>query len=473
MSGPKPRDSLRESLTGPASISLTGWLTTLVPASLLVIVQEASTPFPTFAFVLLSAAVQHAADGVLAALALAVQRRAPALDRLVVRLFLWTAIGTSRGLIGGAIAAAVAGVDADYGYRVAFWLLVTWTWMPAIGYTLAQLEARRDLLGARDAARAALESDRVSDAEQRDSLRSSLLGAVQAGIGPAVDEIRERLLRMGGSLDPAATRQIGDRIAGIVDDADTIVRGVPGSRRPGVPTVTPRASVWAAIEFDQRRPLVTAAVMGLGMATLLLPETLRVAGGSATLLVALGILASVAIVFLTALLERVVRPRPRPAQIAALALRVLVAGLAGSGTILLLGGHENPEIVVPAALLPIVAGLAAAIVPTIAGIRQANAAVRSEIDELSAQREQAREESKAEEARVRAQVAELLHGPIQGRLSACAMALGFHAAAETPADAARTAFITTSVLDHLTAVANDLEALAHPHSGGGGEPPPS
>lgn len=53
------------------------------------------------------------------------------------------------------------------------------------------------------------------------------------------------------------------------------------------------------------------------------------------------------------------------------------------------------------------------------------------------------------------------------------MALSFHGAAESPPDPERTAYITTSVLDHLEAVERDLESLAggprepDRHPGGG------
>ena len=481
MPGLSVRDSLRETLTGPRSISFSGWLSTLVPASILVVVQEAMTPFPTFLLVLLSAAVQHSADGLLAVVALAVQRRFPRLDRIVVRVLLWTSIGISRGLISGAWAAAFAGIAPDFGFRIAFWVLVTWTWMPAIGYTLGQLDARRELLGVRDAERADLDRERDADSRTRGTLRSSLLDAVQQTVRPAVDEIRDRLLRMGESLDPAATGAIGTRITGVVEEAARIVRGVPQTGSVAAPQSSGRAPAWAAIAFDQRRPLWGAAVMAIGMATLLLPDTVRVAGATGALNVALGIAASVTVVLAATLLERVVRVRSRAAQLTALVVRVLAAGAAGTLTILLLGGRSDDEIVLVAALLPIVAGLAAAIVPTVVGIRRANVAVLDEIELLRAERQRLRSAAHAEETRVRVQLAELLHGPIQGRLSACAMALSFHAAATTPPDAHRTAFISTSVLDHLAAVTRDLEALANaprrstgdlPGQGGGTEEAP-
>ena len=55
----------------------------------------------------------------------------------------------------------------------------------------------------------------------------------------------------------------------------------------------------------------------------------------------------------------------------------------------------------------------------------------------------------------------LMHGPIQGRLAACVMALNFHTtAAPDPADEDRVPAMLDSILAHLTDVSADLVALA-------------
>lgn len=451
--------SLRRALTGPNSISFTGWLGTLLPSTVLVIVQEATTPYPTVVLVLASAALQHASDGALAALALATQRVFPRLDRLIVRAALWTAIGVSRGLVGGVWAASFAGIAPDYGYRIAFWLLVTWVWMPTLAYTLAQLETRRNLLGRRDAEqRELLDAGKHDDVRQRD-LRARLLDAVRAGIAPAVEEVRVRVLRLGPNLDPATTREIGTRIAGILDETSRIVQGSGRLPSGGIATPSSRAPLWATLAATQRRPFRAAGVMTIGMATLLLPEALRVGGPLDALVIAAGIAASVAVVLLAALIERRIPARTLRAQIALFAARVAAAGGAGAATILALGDASRTDVRIAAVMLPLVAGLAAAVVPTIVGIRRANDVVQRQIADLVAERRLLNRIAAADAERVRTQVAQLLHGPIQGRLSACAMALSFHAADPSP-DPSRTAYITTSVLDHLDAVARDLEALA-------------
>lgn len=465
--------SLRRGLTGTNSISIAGWLGTLLPATVLVVVQEATTPYPTVVLVLASALLQHAADGVLAALALAAQRTFSRMDRLLIRLLLWTAIGVSRGLIGGAWAASFADVAPDFGHRIVFWLLVTWVWMPTLGYTLAQLDARRGLLGRREAERRALVEAGEHDDARQDDLRQRLLEAVRASVTPAVEEVRVRLLRLDSGLDPTTTREIGARIGGILDETTRIVRGLGRPASGGIPTPQPRAPIWAALSVTQRRPFRAAGVMTVGMATLLLPEALRVGGPTDALSVAAGIAASVSVVLLAAFVERRIPVRSLRAQVAAFVARVIAAGAAGAATILLLGDPERTDVRLAAIMLPLVAGLAAAVVPTIVGIRRANDLLRRQIEELTEERRLLDRCAAADEERVRSHVSHLLHGPIQGRLSACAMALSFHGAAESPPDPERTAYITTSVLDHLEAVERDLESLAggprepDRHPGGG------
>ena len=65
--------------------------------------------------------------------------------------------------------------------------------------------------------------------------------------------------------------------------------------------------------------------------------------------------------------------------------------------------------------------------------------------------------------RERLRLVELMHGPVQGRLAACVMALNFTATASPATDASKGAFdIATvdAVLEHLRAVSRDLADIA-------------
>ena len=60
--------------------------------------------------------------------------------------------------------------------------------------------------------------------------------------------------------------------------------------------------------------------------------------------------------------------------------------------------------------------------------------------------------------RERSRLSELMHGPVQGRIAACIMALNFHATSDTDAHPAQN--LIDSVLDHLRAVSRDLAQIA-------------
>ena len=81
------------------------------------------------------------------------------------------------------------------------------------------------------------------------------------------------------------------------------------------------------------------------------------------------------------------------------------------------------------------------------------------------------EEHDAIQDRERRRLAILLHGPIQGRLAACVMALNFHTtAAPADNDEERVQQMLDAILAHLDDVSADLVALA---SLGESDPPSS
>ncbi|MCU1545061.1 MAG: hypothetical protein JWP30_161 [Homoserinimonas sp.] len=76
--------------------------------------------------------------------------------------------------------------------------------------------------------------------------------------------------------------------------------------------------------------------------------------------------------------------------------------------------------------------------------------------------ERAGGEARARENAIRATFEQRVHGPILGRLSACAMALNFYAAeADSHADQ-RSDLIIRAVIDHLQATRKALHGLSEP-----------
>jgi hypothetical protein len=112
------------------------------------------------------------------------------------------------------------------------------------------------------------------------------------------------------------------------------------------------------------------------------------------------------------------------------------------------------------ALLLLVAVPFAAMALSIAvGLGTANLAIVVDMTALEQEKLRRETASDSERLAVRRQLETLTHGPLRGRLAVCAMALNFHAAEIETCSPARTAFITTSVLDHLADAVSELDSL--------------
>jgi hypothetical protein len=122
-------------------------------------------------------------------------------------------------------------------------------------------------------------------------------------------------------------------------------------------------------------------------------------------------------------------------------------------------GTADPFVLLVIACLPMVLVYAASLLSFAVGCAAANRQLVDAIVEVMGER-RALEERAAEEAEAaRAQLSAVTHGPILGRLAACAMALNFHAAEGDAGSAERGEFVARSVLEHLEAVLADLALL--------------
>jgi hypothetical protein len=141
------------------------------------------------------------------------------------------------------------------------------------------------------------------------------------------------------------------------------------------------------------------------------------------------------------------------------ALRYVAAGVAGSAVFAVLAWpHRDPFTTLLIAVLPIGVVFAASVVSTTAGVREANHDLSAAIRELNDRAREHEEAGRAAERELRNRLRDLLHGPVQGRLAACAMALNFSAAGEPADDGVRESLIA-AVTSHLDAVASDLREL--------------
>jgi hypothetical protein len=122
-----------------------------------------------------------------------------------------------------------------------------------------------------------------------------------------------------------------------------------------------------------------------------------------------------------------------------------------------------------ATILPILSvGLVGSCTTVLASLvlARANQEEGLQLDELRDRFRHLEEEHKAALERERHRLSELMHGPVQGRIAACVMALSFFSTDDAAPGALSS--ITEQVLEHLAAAARDLALLAEGRPPNGG-----
>ncbi len=451
--------TVRDALGSRWTANWTGWLFLFIPATLVVMLQEATTPFPSWGFVILSAVAQHVSSIVIAFMIASPFRRVRPVVPLGAVAAIWLAIGIARGVIGGLFAEAFAGVPGDYAYRIGYWVMVSIIWAPLFVYSMAQFDRRRELLGMLAEATSARDAARERHNETASQLRARLLSTIQHAIAPVIAEIRLSLESLSPSMAAQSMKEIGDRLTLVAGEAGRIIDDTaplaPESGSEG------RRPLLEAATFDRDRPLLVSALTGLTVAPLVLPDVIRdeglvsALGDAAAIVVGVAVL-SLGLVALKAI-GRTVRPGTRLIVVGGLSV---FAGLMAATSFVFLESPLSSRDLVLATVLPFGFAFVAAVNMIAVGVAFSNQALWATVAELHAEVAGLSTHSRRNEKRARDQVASLMHGPVQGRLAACAMALNFHTAEGGPSDPERTAAITRQVLSHLSAASADLEVLA-------------
>ncbi len=158
--------------------------------------------------------------------------------------------------------------------------------------------------------------------------------------------------------------------------------------------------------------------------------------------------------------QRYLRHLRRTTRIVSALVTYGVAGVA-AGVIAVLGPWQpaNDQNLALALLLPIAVPLAAVTLSAAVGLGNANLGVVRQIAEIERGTAQFQVSLDDDRRSIRNQVSALTHGPLRGRLSACAMALNFHAAEIGTARPDRTEYIVASVREHLADVLDELDSL--------------
>lgn len=449
----------REALSGPWAFNVSGWFVLFLPCTLLVVLLNSATPFPHFGFVMVSAIVQHLAIGVFY-LGAAWWRHGGHQLSVWSTFALWSGIGIVRGLIGGAIASAVTETDAGFPLRITVWLLMSWVWMPLFTYTAAQGQHRRLLLGELD--RAIVQRDSARRRKQRtaEDIRKQLVHAIQTSVTPVIEDIQSSLAATRFSLDSRQLRLLGERLASISRQLGGAVHQLTATtaeaHRDGPGAGAPLIS---AFTFERRKPWLSSALSAAVLATVLVPLCLEFKGAA--------FLGHFTLAMSAAALALVAASRIVPTgldefrrQVAWVVARYGTAGLSAGLVLAVLRWHDLDRFTtLIIVILPGAIAFAAIVVSGTVGLAAANRQAIRSIHEVEADRAEAEAAAAAEENAIREQLEQLMHGPVLGRLAACAMALNFHAAVVGTVPTDRTTHVVNAVAGHLDAATADLNAL--------------
>jgi hypothetical protein len=214
------------------------------------------------------------------------------------------------------------------------------------------------------------------------------------------------------------------------------------------------------VTFDRDRPIFAAVLGGVALLPLIVPDTFRVEGVVAAWQAAAAVGVAVVVTAINLSTLRWWAKRVTPPEWTML-LAFVLPGILGGLTLSLLRASPPDLYELLYEILftfgTVVAGGALSVA---VGLTFANAELDSRITEINVSALKLSQHSSLAEQRARDQVAALMHGPIYGRLSACAMALNFHAAELQQGGTERTDFIMTTVREYLDAAFRDLELLS-------------
>lgn len=450
--------TIRAALGGPWASHWLVWLALYPPTTLLVLLRESTTPFPEPWWPLASATLQHLVVGLIVIGGGELARRRYPVLPLPLVLSLWGVAATSRALIAGTLAANVAGVDPEFTFRIVAWVTSSVVWVPMFVYAVAQLDRRRLLLAALDVAEAELEREEHSALESTDQLHARLAATVRAQVEPVLHDLERSLDAQRSQLSGATAAEIGMRLSQLHDDTASLVeREEPLG---DAPSPRSRASYLRAINVRTTRPVLVATVVSVATLLIIVPDVTRAFGAIAGLEAAIGtIVAGIMLAALPFVATPLHNVRQAPAHFLVSSLITVLAIGAGVATMSLLGtltAEPSSVFLVPLVGLTILFAQSTVIGAIVVGT--ANDHDNARLTLVSARSARLQSVRRERSRRERERMAQLMHGPIQGRLAACVMALNFHAStAETDPSGAEQ--IMESVLDHLQAVSRELIAL--------------
>jgi hypothetical protein len=431
-----------------------------VPTSIIVAIQERNTPFVEWWWsVAAEAVVQHLAIAVVITVLIALSRRRWPILPSELTIFIWALGGASRGLVGGWFVAEFAGVAPEYGYRIAYWILVTLVWNTLVTYMVAQFDLQRSLLVEVGSLESDRETERGTATKTEAELKSEVLTVLRDGVSPVIVEIRKSVA--------AASRQhadnfesIGRHIEAVTHQIDTVMSSATLGSTTAIRQKATLTPLGAALRFGVSRPVYSSMLVTLATATILIPEELRVDGFAHSLVAAAALASGAATLTVLHALGRLrSQPRPWAARLIRLSASLVSGSVYLIGTYYSLTAADVAWII----LMPLSFYFASMSLSSAVGLAESNLTLLEERDLLQAEVNALRESNRDITDQVRSNLRSLMHGPILGRLSACVMALNFHEGS-APNDETKTAELVSRISAHLELVIEDLEVLTMPRT---------
>ncbi len=449
--------TVREALGGPWAAHWVLLVAFLPPSTLIVLLRETVTPFPEWWWPLASALAQHLVTGAVIMLGGAIARRFHTLVPVPTILSIWALGAGLRGFVAGTIAQQVAGVDPEFFTRIGVWTIVSIVWVPPLVYAIAQFERRRLIVGALDVTEFELARERPRADATSAEVQQQLRHAIAESLQPALIDLQSSLEATRSSLDRASTAELSLRLSQLHDDTTDLL---DSAHTPTAAAPPLRASLRRALDVPPRYPWLTALLVAIATITLVVFDVWRIFGPLAAVEVVISTVAASLVIGAVPASVAVVRP---DALLANGQRTTLIATLLGIfvSTFLMLNSGIDPITWHGLLTVPLLAiGLTIASATYLATIVLADSNAEADVQLTILQHELTtiREQNEQLVDRERRRLSELMHGPVQGRIAACIMALNFHAAGDNDEEQAR--FLTDSVLDHLRAVSRDLAQIA-------------
>jgi hypothetical protein len=465
--------SITEALGGRWATHWGLWAALFVPTLLLVILRESVTGYPTWWWPVVSGMLQHLAVGAIVLGGGALARRRSEVLPIAVVSVLWLTAAVARAAVGAALASSIAGADPEFLLRSAFWLLGTLVWVPVVVYTAAQLDRRRLLLGALDETSSTIEQQRSAADASEQEVRQSLSTAVRASLQPALGELVASLESSRDRLSSASIAELSMRVSDLHDRTADLLEPPPAVAPR---TVVQRSTLRRAFDVPPRRPWLIAMLAVISSTVALVPDVWRVFGGLAALELVVSIAAAGVLIGFIPWAAIVTNPERATARSQGITVLACVAGIA-LAIYLILNSGIDPLTQNGVAVLPlVVVALSVSCLVHVGAIvlEDANREASNQLHLRTQQSDRERSLHNDLVDRERRRLADLMHGPVQGRLAACVMALNFTATSAHSANGDNgdngtvDTTLVDSVLDHLRAVSRDLSSIAS-HA----TPPPS